>query len=182
MPSLSLTRVSFMFLRIGNLTFGGGDPTMIALRSELVATHRLLAPEKYGLIFALARITPGTNLLAFCAGAGWEMFRWPGAILAVVAVTVPSAGVVLLLSKGYQIWKSNPFAMAAIAGTLAAAVGMMATGVWQMVRPHLRSGSWLRTVVVVSTSATLSLWLSMSPIQVLALAAVAGLIWRVPAK
>src|SRR5579872_3489231 len=71
----SMSRISFkpflwIFLRVGNLTFGGGDPTMAALQSELVHTRGWLTAEQYALIYGLARITPGTNLLAFSAASG----------------------------------------------------------------------------------------------------------------
>ncbi|HZT29279.1 MAG TPA: chromate transporter [Bryobacteraceae bacterium] len=181
MIPVSFYRVFLIFLRIGNLTFGGGDPTMAALQSELVSTHRWLSPERYGLVYALARITPGTNLLAFCAGTAYELLGWGGAIVAVAAVTVPSAAVVVLLTAGYQTWKSNPLAMAAIGGTLAAAVGMMATSAWQLLRPQLAGGRRLRAVVVFGVSVLLSLRFGLSPIPVLGLAALVGFFWRVPA-
>src|SRR6266851_9129773 len=107
MPPASLKQLSWIFLRVGNLTFGGGDPTMAALQSELVATRHWLDEEQYGLIYGLARITPGTNLLAFCAAAGWLIVGWAGSVLGVLAVTLPSAIVVVLLTAGYQAWSGN---------------------------------------------------------------------------
>jgi chromate transporter len=180
MTRVSLARLIEIYARIGNLTFGGGDPTMAVLYSELVVTRRWITAETYVLVYALARITPGTNLLAFCAGTAWEILGWWGAIAAVVGVTLPSAGIVLALSAGYDLLHSNHIAMSAIAGTLAAAVGMMATGAWQMLRPHLAAGRWLRAIVFFAFSVTLSLGLGMSPIQVLGLAAAAGFLWQVP--
>ena len=41
MPPVSLKRLTWIFVRVGNLTFGGGDPTMAALQSELVVTRAL---------------------------------------------------------------------------------------------------------------------------------------------
>jgi len=55
MPPASLKRLTWIFLRVGNLTFGGGDPTMAALQSELVVTRRWLSAEQYALIYGLAR-------------------------------------------------------------------------------------------------------------------------------
>jgi len=180
MPHVSLKRVTWIFLRVGNLTFGGGDPTMAALQSELVHARRWLDEEEYGLIYGLARITPGTNLLAFSAGAAWRILGWPGALAVVVAMTVPAATIVVLLTHGYQEWESNAWAMAAIGGTLAAASGMMATSAWQLLAPQIRAGGRLRAAVIFVAALIASLRFSMSPIQVLGLAALAGLIWRAP--
>ena len=183
MKSFSLPRMTAVFVRVGNLTFGGGDPTMAALYSELVAARRWLAPETYGLIYALARITPGTNMLAFCAGAAWEMAGWAGALLAVLAAALPSALCVVLLTLGYQAWKQNAVAMAAIAGTLAAAVGLMATSAWQLLAPSLATRNWRRAVralAVAGAAVWLPLRFGVTPVAGLGLAAVAGFLWREP--
>lgn len=174
----SASRLGVIFLRVGNLTFGGGGPTIAALYTELVASRGWLSREQYGLVFALARVTPGTNLLAFCAGAGWLMLGWMGAIVAVTAVTLPSAAVVLLLAMGYEFWKANGAAGAAIGGILAAAIGSMAAGAWQLLAPQVLSGNRIRALLVFAGAFYVSLRFSMSPLQVLALAAVAGVIWR----
>ncbi len=151
---------------------------MSALQSELLARD-WITPSHYGLIYSLTRITPGTNILAFCAGVGWQVLGVRGAIFAVLAVSIPSAALVILLTAGYGFWKSNPFAMAAISGMLAAAIGMMATGAFLLLRPQLRVGRWLRAMVVAGAALALTLWFGLSPVQVLALAAITGLVWRV---
>src|SRR5678815_4451031 len=99
MNRVSLRRMGGLFLRTGNLTFGGGDPTMAVLYTEMVTAREWLAAETYGLVYALARITPGTNLLAFCAGTAWELLGWPGAIAGVLAASVPAAIIVMFLTE-----------------------------------------------------------------------------------
>jgi chromate transporter len=182
MPPASLKQLTWIFSRVGNLTFGGGDPTMAALQTELVARRRWLDEEQYGLIYGLARITPGTNLLAFSAAAAWKILGWVGAVAAVVAMTAPAAAMVVLLTRGYEVFHANALAMAAIGGTLAAANGMMATSAWQLLAPQIRSGRRARTVVIFLASLIAAQAFSMSPIQVLGLAALAGLIWRAPVE
>jgi len=175
---ISLARLSLIFLRIGNLTFGGGDPTMAALERELVERRRWLTPEQYGVSYGLARITPGTNVLAFCAAAAWFVRGWLGALISVFAATAPSAVLVLWLTHVYEVLKGNPLATGAISGLLAAAVGMMGAAAWNLVRPHVRRTSWLRPLVLVAGSILLLLRFSVPPVQVLGMAALAGLFWR----
>jgi len=178
LPSLSALAV--LSARIGNLTFGGGEPSMAAFHQEFVMRRKWLSREQYGLIFGLARVTPGTNLLAFCAALGWRLLGWPGAVLTVMAVTLPSAALVVWLTFAYGEFKSNPWAMAAIGGILAAAAGLMGAGAWQIVRPNLRSGSWVRALVIAGGAVLLARGFSVRPIAVLALAALLGLVWRDP--
>jgi chromate transporter len=181
MPA-SLKQLTWIFLRVGNLTFGGGDPSMAALQTELVTARRWLDEEQYALIYGLARITPGTNLVAFSAAAGWRIAGWFGAVLAVLAMTVPPSVIVVLLTSGYQAWNSNTLAMAAIGGTLAAACGMMATGAWQLLVPEVRRGRRLRAVIIFLAALVASAKFSMSPVAMLGLAAVVGFVWRAPAE
>jgi chromate transporter len=180
--SFSLTRLALIFLRIGNLTLGGGDPAMAALERELVGRRGWLAPEKYGLSYALARLTPGTNVLAFCAAVAWYLRGWRAAVAALLAVTIPSSVLAVWLTYAYQILKDNSLARGTISGMLAAAVGMMSATAWDLVRLHVSGRQFLRTLVLFAGSALLALVFSVPPIQVLALAALLGFFWRGPAQ
>ena len=174
----SLSRFALLILRVANLTFGGGDPTMAVLLRELVISRGWLTRERYGLIYSLARATPGTNILAFCAGAGWQVARWRGALAAVLAASIPCAAAIVWFTYAYTLWRSNPLAMSAIGGTLAAAVGMMFAASFQLFRPRWKPGNRLRAAVLVAGGFGLSFGLRMPPIEVLGLGALVGLIWR----
>lgn len=163
-----------LFFRVGNLTFGGGDPTMASLQAELIASKGWLNREEYALIFSLARATPGTNLLAFCAGCGWRMAGWPGAIGAVLAVSVPGVVLVVWFTHLYESFRGHTLAMAAINGTLAAAVGLMAGSAWMLLRPSLNGRRWARAAAIFCASVVLAVVLEVPPIPVLAFGALAG--------
>jgi chromate transporter len=166
------------FARIGNLTFGGGDPTMLALQRETTGRRAWMTPEQFGLVYGLARVTPGTNVLALCAGAGWVMRGWRGAVLALAAACAPSAVMAIVLLQSIETGMANPWIAAAMATVNAAVVGLMASGAWMLIRPHLRGG-WLRAIVLTSAAGILaSPPLRWSPIPVLLVALAAGLLWR----
>ena len=181
MTPFSLRRLALLMLRVGNLTFGGGDPTMAALYRELVVTRGWLHADRYGLIYSLGRATPGTNLLAFCAGVGWQLARLRGALVAVLTASLPCSAAVVWFTYVYTLWRSNPLAMSAIGGTLAAAAGMMGAAAFQLVRPRWKPGGRFRSAVIFTAGFLLSFGLNMPPIEVLAIGALAGLIWRAPA-
>src|ERR1051326_3961386 len=177
MVRASLSRMAVLFLRAGTLTFGGGNPTMAALYNDLVSARGWITAEQYGLVYALARLTPGTNLLAFGAGVAWQISGWSGAVLAVLAMSVPAAFCTVLLTIGYDVWKQNAVAMSAIAGVLAASVGLMVSSAWQLIGPHFKTRDWrriLRTVTIAAGAFLLALRFDMPPVEVLLLAAVAG--------
>jgi chromate transporter len=176
----TLYKLFLLFLRLANLTFGGGDAIMAAMNTELVSARKWLSQEGYSIAYALARITPGTNVLACCAGTAWQIRGWSGAVAAVLAASTPAAIAVMVLTEGYGALQSSAAARAAIAGTLAAAVGMMGTAAWNLLQPYLDRRRWLPAVVIASMSVALLEWLSFSPIRVLGVAALTGLVWRIP--
>lgn len=166
-----------VFLRVGNLTFGGGDAITAVLQRELVHRTGWLTIDRLGLARSLARVTPGTGILAFSAATAWMLRGWAGSVAAVLAVSVPSAVLTVLLTDAFTSLSGSRPALATLAAVLAAAVGMMWAAAWELVKPQLRRGTWLCPAVMF-VGAFISLWKwSISPIQVLAAAALIGLLW-----
>lgn len=177
MPTLK--QLAAVFFRVGNTTFGGGDPTIAVLQREF-DRRGWITPEQFTLAYGLARVTPGTNVVAFCAGAAWLMLGLVGAIVAVLLVTVPSAVLVIWLTRICEIGDTNRWARGAIAGTVAAAVGTMLAAALNLTRPQLAKSNWLSAIVIVIAGFILAQTFGLSPIQVLGLAGVTGLIWNRP--
>jgi chromate transporter len=172
----TLGRLSGLYFRIGNTTFGGGTPTIAALQRELIERQGWITQEDFALAYALARITPGTNVLAFCAATAARVLGIRGAIAAVTAVTFPSAVLAVLLTMGYENWRSNATVMATVGGTIAAVAGMMWSSVWLLAKPHFARP--LRTALFAG-GAFLAAWkLGFTPVPIIATAAVIGFLWK----
>ncbi len=168
----SLASFTGLYLKIGNTTFGGGDPTMALLQRELIA-RKWITREEFALAYSLARVTPGTNVLAFCAATGARVLGLAGAFAAVLAVTLPSAILAVLLTRGFETWRTHPWAMAAIGGTVAAVSGMMWASVLALIKPYL---GW--RVVLFTGGAFLAAWkFHVTPVPVILVAALAGYAW-----
>ena len=85
----SLRAIASVFARYANTTFGGGSATIAVLREQIVEKRPWLDREQFDLAYALSRLTPGTNLLAFCTAAGWITRRGLGALFALLAASLP---------------------------------------------------------------------------------------------
>src|SRR5262245_12292177 len=104
--------MSAIFFRIGGLTFCGGNAAIAPMRRELVTKRGWLSQAQFDVCYALARMAPGTNLLAFCVAVGWSLLGWPGALVAVLSLSVSSAFLVVLfthLSEAQLIFTANHF-------------------------------------------------------------------------
>jgi len=179
METPTLGRVARAFFRIGNTTFGGGDTTMAALQREFIDRRRWITQEDYAIAFSLARITPGTNVVAFCAALGARVAGWRGAIAGVLAETAPSAAIAVLITWGYEAWRRNPTVRAAIVGASAAVAGMMFASVWLLMRPHFDGVRRALRAFLYFGAAFAAAWkFGVSPLAIIAIAAAAGFAWK----
>jgi chromate transporter len=174
---MTLRALAALFLRVGNATFGGGDAITATFQRELVHRRRWLSVERFGLAQSLAKITPGTGILAFCAAAGWMLARGAGALAAVLAVSVPSAAIAVALTWGFTSLEGSAPARGALGAVLASAVGMMWAAGWLLVGAELRPATALRTAGLVVGAFLALAWWSFPPLQILAAAALVGACW-----
>jgi chromate transporter len=180
----SLGKLTNIFFRVGNTTFGGGYVTMAVLGRELVDLREWITKEDYALAFALARVTPGTNVIAFCAAAGWLVLGLGGAVAAVFASCAPSAAVAVLILQGIESGSAHPLIMGALAGTVAAVSGTMWSIVLWLVRPFLqgRPNNILRALVIFGGSFLASWRFNITPVPTLAVAMLIALVWQPSAE
>ena len=180
MTQPTLGQIGSVFARYANLTLGGGSTTTAVIHGEIVSKRRWVSEEQFALSFALGRLTPGTNLLAFCVGIGWTLKRWSGAIVALLAASIPCTLIVVAITVLFADWQENPYAQAAIRGAVAAAVAITVKTVWTIAHPHYKRGNRLRVVLFGAIAFSLHAIVGLSPIDVLLIAAVAGFILPEP--
>ncbi|MBS0334349.1 MAG: chromate efflux transporter [Proteobacteria bacterium] len=131
-PTLSLASV---FYRAGALVFGGGHVVLPLLQSEIVGrgwldVNTFLAG--YGAVQAL----PGP-MFSFAGFVGAAQTAapggWPGGLVAIVAIFLPSLLLMLGVLPAWDRLKRQPDARAALAGLNAAVVGVLAAALWNPV-------------------------------------------------
>jgi len=156
---------------------------MAALQRELVDQRRWLTPEDFALAYSLARVTPGTNVIAFCAAVGARIMGFRGALSGALSETGPSALLAVLMTQGYETWRTNAWVTAAVAGTIAAVAGMMWSSIWTLVRPQLTGWrNTLRGLAIVTGSFVAISRFGWNPLTIIGLALIVGLLWEEPVK
>ena len=171
-----LSETARLFFRVGATAFGGGDPTIAILQREFYR-REWLSPDQFAIAFGLARLTPGTNVLAFCAAAGWYLMGVLGAITAVLGLTIPSSVLVVWLTRAWELGVDYPMARAVIGATVAAAVGTMIGASAMLVRQQCSRRTWLPPILIAAGAFVLFRVVGLSPLQVIAIAAVTGFFW-----
>jgi chromate transporter len=169
-----LSAVARVFTRYANFTFGGGNSTVAVLHHELLEKRRWIGTEHFALCFALARLTPGTNLLAFCTGVGWVLRRVPGGIAALLAASIPCSIILLVVTALLQPAQHNPWGQTLLRGAVAAAIAISARTAFTIVRPYFKGAARLRVGGIAAGAFGLNMGIGLSPIEILAIAALLG--------
>jgi chromate transporter len=165
-----------VFARYANATFGGGSATTAVLREQIVTRRAWLTERDFELAYALSRLTPGTNLLAFCTAAGWMTRGLSGAIVALLASSIPCSLVALVATCFYELGQASALLVAAARGALAAAVAIMVNTAWVFARPHAMT-SRVKALVIVLLAFLLVTGPKIAPLHVLLGAAAVGFLW-----
>jgi chromate transporter len=169
---VSLRQLTWIVLRDVNRTLGGGLASMELLRRTFIANGSLDETGNAGLV-AVSRLTPGTNILAYCVGLGWSLHRWPGALAALVAASLPTSLLVSGLTAALVRIQEYPVVRMLLAvGVLVATLLVFSSGV-SLLRPYVRRSALMRTSIVAIVSGAMLL-ADVTPVRILLLSAALG--------
>ncbi len=176
-----LGEIADVFARYGNFTLGGGSATTATIHGQIVARRHWVDDQKFSLCFALGRLTPGTNVLAFCTGIGWLLRGLPGALVALLAASMPCTLIVIVVTALFREWQDNTIVQAAIHGAVAAAVAITAKTSWTIAGPIYKRRERWRVIIIGAAAFGLYVGLGVPAISVLLLAAFIGALLPVAA-
>ena len=124
-----LLALALVFAPISLVSLGGGPSVFAEMQRQSVEVHGWLSAERFLDLFAASRAAPGPGSL-IAALVGWEAAGFVGALVAALALYLPSS---LLLLAVDQWWRrgggSAPLRRAVERGLAPVAVGLIFAGV-----------------------------------------------------
>jgi chromate transporter len=150
--SAILPQLALVFLKVGSILFGSGYVLLAFLRPDLVERTRWLTDAQLLDAVAVGQLTPGP-VLTTATFVGYLVARTPGAIVATVAIFLPSFVFVALSSPFIPRLRRSPWAGAFLDGANAASVALMATVTWQLGRAAVVD--WLTAALALTAAAVL---------------------------
>jgi chromate transporter len=128
-----LSQLALIFLKVGSILFGSGYVLLAFLRPDLVERTRWLTDAQLLDAIAIGQFTPGP-VLTTATFVGYLMAGGPGAIVATVAIFVPSFVFVALSSPLIPRLRRSSWAAGFLDGANAASVALMAVVTWELGR------------------------------------------------
>jgi chromate transporter len=173
--------LAWVVTRDVNRTVGGGMAAMELLRRTFEA-RRWIDAQTHGVFVAVSRLTPGTNILAYCAAVGWHLQRWPGVVATLIAASIPGSLIVFALAATLGSLDRYRSVQIVLSLGMLVAAALVLSSAWNLLKPYLRAGVWVRTLWIVAVAIGLY-FAGLTPVRVLLVAAlVAALMPPRPAQ
>jgi chromate transporter len=172
--TLGLGAILVMFLKLGVVVFGSGYVLVAFLGSELVAPGYLTQQQLLDAV-AIGQLTPGP-VFTSATFIGYLLAGIPGAVVATVAIFLPSFVLVGVTHPALPRLRANVHLSAALDGINAAAVGLIGASVVFLARDaFMPAGSpELVTIAIGATAFAILLSGRLGPVPLLLGGAVAG--------
>ena len=165
-------QILLFFCRIGCFTFGGGWSIVAQMQQEFVEKRGWITEEELLDFTSVARSLPGIMIANTSLIFGYHMAGVPGAIAAVVGITIPSVVIIALVTLVYDAFRSNPFVLRALTGVRAAVIPIILSAALRLRRGALKDWTGYALAAV---AAVLSV-LGVNNIVIILLGVLAGLL------
>ena len=171
------------FLRVGCFAFGGAYGAIPLIR-DVVLSYGWLDEEMLTYMIAVSESTPGPIMVNLATYVGSSQAGIPGALIATIAVVLPSFIIILLVTALLKSVLKNPYVEAALRVLKPCMIGIiLATGVYMIIR----NGIVIQEKVILIRPLILTLMLALiyfgsrkiskngiSPIMLICISAIAG--------
>jgi chromate transporter len=131
LASFSLATLFFTFLKIGATLYGSGYVLLAFLHDDFVNRLGWLTDQQLLDAVAVGQFTPGP-VFTTATFIGYLVGGVPGALIATVAIFLPSFVFVAIVYPFVPRLRASPWTSAFLDGANAAAVGLMAAVAWQL--------------------------------------------------
>ncbi len=161
------------FARIGGFTFGGGYAMLPMLQKEVVEKHQWATEDEVLDYFAIGQCTPGIIFVNTATFIGYKQKGVAGAIAATVGSVFPSVCIVMFIAAVLNNFAELPVVQHAFAGIRVVVSVLIINAVWGLKKKSIVD----KVCVAIALAAfAASAFLDISPVAVVASAALLGII------
>jgi len=166
-----LLKLSWVFLKIGTFTFGGGIVIIPMIENEVVNNYSWLTKAEFIDAVTLGQITPGPIIIS-ATFIGYKVCGIVGATIATASVILPSFIMICLATEAIKKFRENKILANFLRGARVAVIGMVFDAGVSIGRSSLVD---LKTVLIAVVSIICLFKYKVNPIWVLLGAGIVGL-------
>ena len=163
------------FAKVGVMTFGGGYAMLPILQREVVENKGWATEEELVDYFAIGQCTPGVIAVNTATFIGQKLKGTWGAIFATLGVVFPSLIIISLLAGVIEAFSHLTWVQNAFGGIRVCVCVLIANAV---VKLYKKAVVDVPTFIIFLIVAAGSVFLSLSPVIFVLLAAIAGIILK----
>ncbi len=164
------------FFKIGSFTIGGGYAMIPLIQKEVVENKKWMDEREFIDMLALAQSAPGVIAINTAIFIGYKMKGVKGSLVTTLGSALPSFLMILLIAMVFTNFKDNPAVERVFKGIRPAVVALIAAPLWKM----SKSARITWKTAFIPVGAALLIWgAGISPIYVVAIAIVGGLLYGV---
>jgi chromate transporter len=171
---VALGTMTLVFLKIGAVLYGSGYVLLAFLRADFVERLGWLSDRQLLDAVAVGQVTPGP-VFTTATFIGYVLAGLPGAVLATIAIFLPSFVFVAVTRPWLPRVRASPRAAAFLDGVNVAALGLMAAVAWQLGRAAIVDPL---TAVLALGAAGLLVTTRVNSVWLIAVGGIAGIAWR----
>lgn len=162
------------FFKIGLFGFGGGYAMLSMLQYEVVEAHGWLSVGEFTDIVAISQMTPGPIIINGATYIGYTATGGSvlGALIATLAVCLPSIIIMVVISRFFMKFKDNLFVNGALLWMKPAAIGLIAAAALLLVNEH--NFVDIRSVIIALATFVLAYFFKIGIIRLIIVAGLAG--------
>lgn len=162
------------FFKIGLFGFGGGYAMLSLIQYEVVEKYGWVTSAEFADIVAISQMTPGPIGINSATYIGYTASGSVlGAVVATLAVCLPSFIIVLLVAHVFTKFRRNQYVESAFAGLRPATVGLILAAALLLVNKE--NFVDYKSVIIFAAAFLLTLFAKVHPILLIVIAGISGL-------
>ena len=167
----------FSYLKIGFFGFGGGYSMLSLIHNEVVTRHGWISSAALSDIVAISQMTPGPIAINSATYIGYSVAGLGGAIVATIAVCLPSLTIMALITRFFLKLKGNRYVDCVMATMKPVVLAMIGAASLLLIFPTDNEAAsmidaWSWVLFGLAFVASLK---KVDPIKLIVLSAVAGI-------
>jgi chromate transporter len=137
-----------LFVAFAKMSLAGFGGVLVFARRAIVDEHRWMTADEFNETFALCHFLPGPNIVNLSVVFGSRFRGLAGGFAAFAGLVGPPVVVVTVLAALYARFGEVEALRRILSGVSCAAVGLLISVVFRMMRPLIRKRDWVGLVLL----------------------------------